>query len=89
MKSESNRINQMECDMAEVKTEIRNITKNQEASKIENTEAHNEIKRMIKEFTDAADNKYASKTTEKLVYGLVALILTIVASAIIYMAIIK
>ena len=50
--------------MAEVKTEIRNIVKNQEASKIENTQAHDEIKLMIKNFIDSADNKYASKKIE-------------------------
>ena len=54
--------------MAKVETEVTNL-------KDSNTREHDELKEMIKEFIDSADSKFASKTTEKLVYGMVALIL--------------
>lgn len=46
-----------------------------------------ETKELIKEFIDKADTKYASKTTEKVVYGMVGTILTAVLLAILYMVI--
>lgn len=73
MKSDISRINQMECDMTEVKTDIKYIKSNIDE---------------IKDFIKTADDKYANKTTQKIVYGLVALILTAVMSSLIYMVII-
>ncbi len=73
MKSDISRINQIECDMTEVKTDIKYIKSNIDE---------------IKDFIKTADDKYANKTTQKIVYGLVALILTAVMSSLIYMVII-
>ena len=74
MKSEVNRINQMECDMTEVKTDIKYIKNNIEE---------------IKDFIKTADHRYASKTTQKIVYGMVGLIVTAVLYALLYLVIIK
>jgi uncharacterized coiled-coil protein SlyX len=87
MVKESNRMNIMECDMAEVKTEIRNITKNQEESKIENNKAHDEIKLMIKDFVDSADDKYASKRVETVMWWIAGIIGSIIITAIMYLII--
>lgn len=59
--------------MTEVKTDIKYIKSNIDE---------------IKDFIKTADDKYANKTTQKIVYGLVALILTAVMSSLIYMVII-
>lgn len=69
MKSEVNRINQMECDMAEVKTDIKYIKSNIEE---------------IKEFIKSADNRYAAKKIELWIYSIAGLIITIVISTLIY-----
>lgn len=69
MKSEVNRINQMECDMTEVKTDIKYIKSNIEE---------------IKEFIKGADNKYAAKKIELWIYSIAGLIITIVISTLIY-----
>lgn len=69
MKSEDNRINQMECDMAEVKTDIKYIKSNIEE---------------IKEFIKGADNRYAAKKIELWIYSIAGLIITIVISTLIY-----
>jgi|ADurb_Leu_02_Slu_FD_contig_121_100402_length_9477_multi_3_in_0_out_0_8 5-bromo-4-chloroindolyl phosphate hydrolysis protein len=69
MKSEVNRINQMECDMAEVKTDIKYIKSNIEE---------------IKEFIKGADNRYAAKKIELWIYSIAGLIITIVISTLIY-----
>ena len=55
MKSEVNRINQMECDMTEVKTDIKYIKSNIEE---------------IKEFIKSADNRYAAKKIELWIYSI-------------------
>ncbi|HEY9704674.1 MAG TPA: hypothetical protein V6C58_19690 [Allocoleopsis sp.] len=44
--------------------------------------------KLLKEFTESADNKYASKRTEQLVYGLVGLVLIAFISAIIKLVLI-
>jgi len=69
MKSEVNRINQMECDMTEVKTDIKYIKSNIEE---------------IKEFIKDADNRYAAKKIELWIYSIAGLIITIVISTLIY-----
>jgi len=69
MKSEVNRINQMECDMTEVKTDIKYIKANIEE---------------IKEFIKGADNRYAAKKIELWIYSIAGLIITIVISTLIY-----
>jgi len=69
MKSEVNRINQMECDMTEVKTDIKYIKSNIEE---------------IKEFIKGADNRYAAKKIELWIYSIAGLIITIVISTLIY-----
>lgn len=60
MKSEVNRINQMECDMTEVKTDIKYIKSNIEE---------------IKEFIKDADNRYAAKKIELWIYSIAGLII--------------
>lgn len=52
-------------NLAEIKTEIKNITKKQDETFAENRLEHLELKSIIKEFIDSADNKYASKALEK------------------------
>lgn len=55
--------------MGVLENEVRNI-------KEQNTTEHTEIKKMISDFIESADKKYASKWTERLVYGLVVVILS-------------
>lgn len=55
---------------------------------IQNAKEHTEIKTILKEFTTSADSKYASKLTERLVYGMAALMLTAIIVAIIRQVII-
>lgn len=69
MKSDANRINQMECDMTEVKTDIKYIKENIEE---------------IKEFIKGADNRYAAKKIELWIYSIAGLIITIVLTALVY-----
>lgn len=69
MKSDANRINQMECDMTEVKTDIKYIKSNIEE---------------IKEFIKDADNRYAAKKIELWIYSIAGLIITIVLTALVY-----
>lgn len=69
MKSEVNRINQMECDMTEVKTDIKYIKSNIEE---------------IKDFIKTADNRYAAKKIELWIYSIAGLIITIVLTALVY-----
>ena len=51
-------------NLAEIKTEMKNLTKKQEENSVENRLEHKEIKTIIKDFIDSADNKYASKALE-------------------------
>ena len=69
MKSDINRINQMECDMTEVKTDIKYIKENIDE---------------IKEFIKGADNRYAPKRIELWIYSIAGLIITIVITSLIY-----
>lgn len=70
--------------LAQIETTLEYIKKEQDLNKGD----HAEIKKMIKDFTESADKKYASKTTESLVYGLVTLILLAFVGAIIKIIII-
>jgi hypothetical protein len=54
--------------MAMVETEVKIL-------KDSNSKEHGELKTMIKEFIDSAEKKFASKLTERIVYGLCAAIL--------------
>lgn len=47
------------------------------------------IEKKLDKFIECADNKYANKVVEKIVYGLVGIILTAVIVAIIKLVIIK
>lgn len=62
--------------MAKVETKIENIETNVDA-----------INCKLDKFIESADNKYASKLTEKVVYGLVGTVLTIVTTAVLYLII--
>jgi len=42
----------------------------------ENKEQHAELKTMITDFIESSDNRYATKLTERLVYGMAGLVLT-------------
>jgi len=66
MNTENSRMNQMECDMTEVKTDIKYIKDNIDE---------------IKEFIKNADNRYASKRIELWIYGLAGIIIVAVFSA--------
>ena len=59
----------LENDVKRMRGEIQEIKKTQENN-------HNEIKAMITGMIEDNDKKYASKLTEKVVFGLVWLILT-------------
>jgi len=48
-----------------------------------NLKEHQEIKQILKDFTESADKKYATKLTEKMVYGMAGLMLTTIIIAII------
>lgn len=43
--------------------------------------------RMLKDFIDSADTKYANKNVERLVYGMIAIVLTAFIYAIVYIVI--
>ena len=47
-----------------------------------NSTEHQEIRELIENFIENADKKFASKLTEKIVYGMVGLILTAVIGSI-------
>ncbi len=64
-------------------TKIELLNQEMQMVKDQNTKEHSEIKSMIfelrnefRDFIDGADDKYASKTVEKVVYGLIGTILT-------------
>jgi len=54
--------------MARVETEITNL-------KATNTSEHAALKDIVEKFIAGADKKYASKITEKVVYGMITFIL--------------
>lgn len=54
--------------MGVLENEVRNI-------KEQNTTEHTEIKKMISDFIESADKKYASKWTEKVVWFVLTIIL--------------
>ena len=57
-------------------------------TQMDNTnEKLDELNKTMKDFIDCADNKYASKLTEKVVYGMVGLFLTATILAIINLVI--
>lgn len=51
--------------MTKVETEVTNL-------KVSNTADHVELKTMLKDFIESADNKYAGKWIEKLNYTVIA-----------------
>ena len=63
-------LNEVKMDMVELKTDIK-YTK----QKVESIECK------LDKFIETADNKFASKNVEKIVYGLVALIVVAVFTA--------
>lgn len=48
-----------------------------------NSDEHRSINKKLDSFIEAADKRYASKLTEKVVYGLVGMIITLVGAALI------
>jgi len=69
-------------EMAVIQNKVENIEKEQAKNYLENKQDHEDIKRIINGFINSADKRYASKTTQKIVYGLVGLILMAAFAAI-------
>ena len=67
----------MEARLVKIETTLDYIKEEQDRNK----DDHTEIKKMIKDFVDGADKKYANKTAEYITYGLVAIIVTAVLYA--------
>lgn len=90
----SERINTMELCMREVQTEMKYLKENQEtmlnnqkdlAEKFDSF--INSIHKQREEDKQENDNRYASKLTQTIVYGLVGLIVTIIFSGLVYLLI--
>jgi hypothetical protein len=81
MKSDASRINQMECDMTEVKTDIKYIKVSQDKLTNKLDEFIDSIHRQREQDRKEADDKYASKKIEIWIYSLAGLIITAVVSA--------
>jgi hypothetical protein len=62
--------------MARVETEITNL-------KDTNTSEHAALRDIVEKFIDGADKKYASKITEKVVFGMIAFVLVSFGGAIV------
>lgn len=60
--------------IAKVETEVSNL-------KDTNSKEHQEIKELVERFINSAENKFASKMVEKIVYGMVGVVmLTVMGS---------
>lgn len=62
--------------VAKVETEISNL-------KEMNTKEHQEIKEIIEKFINTAEQKFASKMVEKIVYGMVGVVMLTVMGSLI------
>ena len=69
--------------LMKIETSLDYLTEKQKENETRNVNEHEEIKIMLQEFIKSADNKYADKTVEKIVYGLIALIVVAVFTLII------
>lgn len=69
--------------LMKIETSLDYLTEKQKENETRNVTEHEEIKTLIKNFIESADNKYANKTVERIVYGLVALIVITVFTLII------
>ena len=68
-----------------IETTLDYLKQQQTENESRNINEHRELKVMLESFIESADKRYANKTVEKLVYGLVALILGLVFTAITYL----
>ena len=62
--------------IAKVETEVSNLKDKTEQAEKRNTNEHNELKVMIKDFIDSAPSKFASKNVEKVLYTIIGVIIT-------------
>jgi len=62
--------------VAKVETEISNL-------KEMNTKEHQEIKELVERFINTAEQKFASKMVEKIVYGMVGVVMLTVMGSLI------
>jgi hypothetical protein len=80
-------------EMAVIQNKVENIEKEQAKNYLENKQDHDGIRnenrqehadiiKKLDDFINSADKRYASKTTQKIVYGLVGLILVAAFAAI-------
>jgi hypothetical protein len=69
--------------LAKIETTLEYLKKYQQEQSEANAAQHIELKELIGNFTQGADARYASKTTEIAVYGLVGLIVSAVIIALI------
>ncbi|MFH1052753.1 MAG: hypothetical protein V1779_17675 [bacterium] len=72
----NNELQKLALNMVKLETNLKNLT----------TDV-GEIKTTLKEFIEKADERYAEKRVEKLVYGAIGLLLVEVFGAIVYLVI--
>jgi len=87
MKTNTEKIKELESCMKVVQTEINNIKENQKENQETNTSEHLKIMAKIDKFIDSADNKYASKNVEKIMWWVGGVVGAIIISAIMYLII--
>ena len=67
--------NTIKTEVEIMKNEIFNMKKTAEDNKDQNTKEHTELKKLIEDFINSADNKYAPAWVGKLVYGIISAII--------------
>ena len=64
--------------MVKIEKDIEYIKEKNETAELKNAEEHNEIKNIMLDFIQSADNKYATKFTEKAFWWTVVTVLSII-----------
>jgi len=76
-------INNIKVDMGKIHKDLEFIKQSAQEANKRNDGEHAELKKIIKDFIDSADKKYASKSIEKIVNGLLLTITGAITAAIV------